>query len=107
MKRDILLKEDGRGIDKKDVAHYINEFFINVGNVNVTDSGDETNSSKGQSNFDGVEGGWTPDSFTVKEVLKVVKEINVSKSSGLQDISSFVIKEVFTILAPQVRYMMN
>ena len=40
-------------------------------------------------------------------MLRVVKDINVSKSSGLQDISSFVIKEVFTVLARQVTHMMN
>ena len=51
--------------------------------------------------------GWKPDSFTRTEVLKVINEINVSKASGLQSISSFIIKEAFRILSLQVTHMMN
>ena len=43
----------------------------------------------------------------MEEVLKIVREINVSKSSGLPNVSSFIIKEAFTILAPQVTHMLN
>ena len=32
-KQDILLKEDGEKVRKEEVAHHINEFFINVGNI--------------------------------------------------------------------------
>ena len=37
----------------------------------------------------------------------MVREINISKSSGLEHISSFIIKEAFSILSPQITYMMN
>ena len=45
--------------------------------------------------------GWGLDQITEAEVLKVVREINVSKSSGLQSISSFIIKEAFGSLPRQ------
>ena len=35
-------------------------------------------------------------------VYKTVKEINVSKSSGIEGISSFIIKEAFQILIQEV-----
>ena len=41
------------------------------------------------------------------EVFKVVKDINISKSSGLDKISSFIIKEAFKILTPEVTHMYN
>ena len=41
------------------------------------------------------------------EVFKLVKEINVSKSSGLDNISSFVVKEAFTALISEVTFMYN
>ena len=96
-------------VGKNEVAHFINDFFINVGKVGDRDDGNVLNKDWYRSvngDSDAVEG-WKTEDFTVEEVLKLVKEINISKSSGLQDISSFVVKEVFTILAPQVTHMMN
>ena len=40
-------------------------------------------------------------------VLKAVQSINISKSSGLNDISSFVVKEVFSILLSQITHLLN
>ena len=48
---------------------------------------------------------WTFAKLTTIEVYKIVKSINVCKSSGLTNISSFVLKEVFLILIEQVTYM--
>ena len=41
------------------------------------------------------------------EVLRVTKEINIAKSSGLDNISSFIIKELFMVLLTQVTHMLN
>ena len=40
-------------------------------------------------------------------VFKVIKEINISKSSGLENISSFIVKESFMNLVPEVTHMFN
>ena len=40
-------------------------------------------------------------------VLKLVKDINVSKSSGIDNVSSFIIKEAFTYLLKEVTFMFN
>ena len=42
-----------------------------------------------------------------KDVYKVIKDINVSKSSGLDNISSFIVKEAFTALLTEVTFMYN
>ena len=108
-RQDILLKNEGKKLERSEVAHFINDFFINVGKVESTEEPNVSDNARSRAGMevDREEGGWVAEDFTVEEVLKLVKEINVSKSSGMQDISSFIIKEVFTILASQVTYMMN
>ena len=108
-RQDILLKKNGKKVGKKEVAHHINDFFINIGKIPSSN----TRSNKGYTRppvveqSDGADTDWCLENFTVDEVLKVVRDINVSKSSGLDSISSFIIKEAFGILLPQITYMMN
>ena len=45
--------------------------------------------------------------LTEKEVFKVVKDINISKSSGIDNISSHIIKETFLALIPEVTHLFN
>ena len=40
-------------------------------------------------------------------MLRIVNDINISKSSGLDNISSFIMKEAFKVLIPEVTYMYN
>ena len=43
----------------------------------------------------------------MNEVFKLVKDINVSKSSGLHNISSFIVKEAFAVLVEEVTHLFN
>ena len=112
---DILLKNEGAYLDKEEVAHFINDYFINVGNVQLTEeeSSPMADSSAGQGNeLTNQAGGTELDLFSLsrireREVYKIVREINVSKSSGLEGISSFIIKEAFQILVREITFMMN
>ena len=42
-----------------------------------------------------------------KEVYRVVKDINISKSSGLNNGSSFILKEAFLFIIPAITHMFN
>ena len=42
-----------------------------------------------------------------KEVYDIVKEINVSKSSGIDNVSSYVLKIAFKALIPMITRMFN
>ena len=107
-KQNILLTDEGKKVPAPQVAHFINNFFINVGKTNgktvddlksdPVDVNDETESDPPK---------WSFAKFMSMEVFKVVKSINVSKSSGLTNISSLVVKEVFTILLEQVTHLFN
>ena len=107
--RDILLKDDDLKIGREDVAQFINNYFINVGNFSAPEGAPLRNkdtwpqvvedlSSSDLCGFDEV---------LEKEVFDIVKNINVSKSSGLEDISSFIVKEAFKFLIPEITYMYN
>ena len=45
--------------------------------------------------------------LTESEIYKVVKDVNTSKSSGIDNISSLVLKEAFSILTTEMSYMFN
>ena len=116
-KQDILLKHEGRKIDKGETASYINDYFINVGNselryeeeaeINRHDgSGGELDEGDTINNI-GENSILSFTDVTETEVYRVVRDINVSKSSGLTNISSFIIKEAFGMLIPEVAYMYN
>ena len=111
--QDVLLKHNGERVDRSEVAAYINDYFINVGNFKAPTT-NQPDSSSSSSNITAAQTG-TQDSLnrlklseiSEGDVLKIVKEINISKSSGLDNISSFIIKEAFEILLPMVTFMFN
>ena len=106
-RQDILLKDGNKKIDRDKVAHFINDYFINIGrNDMLRDSTDfDAGDSMGDPELTQQE--WSLEKFTETEVFKVVQNINVSKSSGMENISSFVVKEVFTILIAEITHLFN
>ena len=109
-KRDISLKVNGLELEKEDVAHFINDYFINVGNAgNAATHGAPNSFNDTQRTAVEVDSSdvWGFSELRGIEVHRVVNNINISKSSGLQNISSFVIKEAFKILNPEVTKMFN
>ena len=113
-RQDILLKDGDRKVEKEDVAGFINDFFINVGNVSPTEGADISivEETVDQTWNDNVSVGDSPEinefrRISKSEVHRVVKDINVSKSSGLTNISSFIIKEAFLAILPEVTHLFN
>ena len=112
---DILLKDDGHKIDRGEVAHFINNYFINVGKISpVTQGlGGKTVFMLDEESEEGrVMNNTTLDQMGIcevseREVYDIVKTINVAKSSGLDSVNSLVIKTAFKILLPEVTQMFN
>ena len=102
-----MLKDGTNKVGKNEVAHFVNDYFINIGRAAEPSAPAFVRNVDTQGPQVAPVEGWRPEEFTVKEVLKLVTEIHVSKSSGLTNISSYVLKVMFTILAPQVTFMLN
>ena len=118
-RRDIVLQNGKEEIPKNKVAHFINDYFVNIGNPPTTGKDSETTRAPNQDPNDLLsplsvlpsqnvsQDTWSFIKFKGVDVHKVVADINVSKSSGLENISSMVIKECFKILNPQITHMYN
>ena len=103
-RQDINLTHDGVKLPKKQVADHINHYFVNIGKVH---NANPQTPSQPTGNNDDDEIKWSFSELTESDVFKVVRSINVSKSSGLENINSFVVKEVFSILISQITYLFN
>ena len=108
---EIMLKDNNVKVGKDDTAHFINNYFINVGKCDLPSGLHDTvnNPQLLDDSSDG-DGSWVAEELkeiSEIEVFNVVKHINVSKSSGIDNISSFVIKEAFGFLVREVTYMFN
>ena len=118
-KQDILLKEKGVKMDRGEVAGYINNYFINVGNFSKPEGFDcpldNAGTTAAEPSLTGNIANETQENLPhmkfdeLKEVnvYRIVKEINVSKSSGLDNVSSFIVKEAFQSLIPEITHMFN
>ena len=129
VKQDILLKDNETRIGRDEVAHFINEYSINVGRVSapgglcpspvvttpvhsqspisLTTTTTTTLSNCPDSGPISTQGKLAFTRVINREVHNVVRNINTAKSSGLDEVSSFILKKVFTILLPEVTFMMN
>ena len=101
-KQDIRLKDNKNEIERSKTAHFINDYFINIGNVCQSDVSFD-NPPLGSLD----PGAYQLHSVRELEVHKIIKSINITKSSGLDNINSMVIKETFAILLPEVTRMFN
>ena len=103
---------DGEKLLKQDVAHYINTYFINIGKeiggtFPVTHKGDSEDTETIDEGINSNSSLWRFSDILQSEVLKVIKTINTSKLSGIDNVSSMILKDAFTILLTQIVHLFN
>ena len=81
-KQKISLKDKSVKIDEKDLADFINHFFVNVGNTNVS-----AIKKKKRVKVLNAQPKWSPEIFSEREVYEKVQRIKPAKSSGLANVS--------------------
>ena len=95
-------QNSGNEVEETKTANYVNEYFSSIGPKLASmitepwafhDHVSETECPELRTDFE--------------EELKLCKDINVSKSSGIKDIASKVFKSAFMVLIPQLVYMFN
>ena len=92
----------GTDVPSNEVANYINDFFSNIG-PNLASKLSEPLSFQGTPSEEECQELGTD----YEEVLRLCKEINTSKSSGISDIATKIFKCAFLVLIPQLVYLFN
>ena len=93
---------DQSEIEEGEVADYVNGFFSSIGPKLASKMKEPWRFFGTRNPID------CPEVRTdFEEVVDLCKEINVSKSSGFQNISSKIFKNVFMVLIPQLVYLFN
>ena len=113
--RSIFLMDGEAKVKREEVAHFINDYFINVGKLGIQIPSQTTNIDDSMSYSGEVEDTVSGEEINMldlnevseKEVYNIVKEINVSKSSGIDNVSSYVLKVAFKALIPMITRMFN
>ena len=105
-KREIVVHEfidtvTGNIIKQDDICDFLNNYYVNIGNANA----DGTNIPK--PNWHIHDDGFTFEHVTLKEMLDLVKEIDVHKDSCVYGISTYVLKEGFKVILQQLQYLFN
>ena len=103
-KNDILLKDDnGYDIENNETANYVNKFFTNIGK-NLANKIDKTAWNYLEKiNDTSIESIKTD----FEEILQICKEIETSKSSGINFLSSRILKDAFMVIIPQIVFIFN
>ena len=90
-------------IDVTDTANYINRFFSEVG----PKLAEKLKESDWQNTMDPVHSTFNLNPTNSDDVRKLVKQICLFKASGIDHLSTKVLKDAFLILTDQITYMFN
>ena len=105
-----------------ETADFINDYFINVGNpptqshtlrrCKKSKSRSKPSAKKdrvpGQQHpIDDTQPPWSLTKFTEEEVLKVIKDIEINKSSGIEHLNNRVLKSILKVLTSQLTFIFN
>ena len=90
-------------IDVIDTANYINRFFHEVG----PKLAEKLQDSDWQNTMDPVHSTFNLNRNNSDDVHKLVKQICLFKASGIDNLSTKVLKDAFFILTDQITYMFN
>ena len=104
--------DNNKRVGEEDTADYIQKFFINVGNAKNDGTKQNPRCNFSAGNSDPVISRNNLDNGSLqrvdnREVLRLVKNININKSSGIKDISSTVLKEAVITLITPLTYLYN
>ena len=102
-----LLDDEGLSLTLEESCTYMNDYLTSFGVDlkrqfgNVHDTGPHSFSSYDQ--------GTLAYEYEIKteDIISVLKDIDINKGSGLDYLPSFVIKDAFLSILPQIRYLMN
>ena len=117
-KGNITLLHENVEVEKLEVANFINTYFVNVGNqVPGSDTHNTITENKIPQPIENqkidmedkkeITEDFSLEQISNEQVLKLVKDINITKSSGISDLSSKLLKEAFKALSKYLTFLFN
>ena len=105
----ILLHDNNNmAIQNLNIAEYMNNFFANLGNVNRAPIDIEEEEEMSQNpDLDHLDNDFTLDLVTKFEIDALTRKINISKSSGIELLSSRLLKDSFHIMGDKLAFLYN
>ena len=101
----ITLTSNGKAIEEKETANFINDYFTSIGpNLDklIQNNSNSLNNVLLQHNKIMEDIRTNQD-----EVIKLCKAVQICKSSGIQNLSSLILKDAFLALPEQLTYIFN
>ena len=98
----LIDQNTGNKVAEQDTANFINYYFANIG-PNLAANLNEPWSYTGITMTEAFD----LKVFTQEEVIKIIKNIDTSKSSGVQYFSTSVLKDAFLVLPYHLTFIMN
>ena len=96
-------KNIGNPVSHNEISEYINDFFINIG-PNLA----RKFQTEWVDDLQNVENCMLCEfEFIEREIIEVIKEIDIHKSSSIDIMSTRVFKDAFECLVPQLTHMFN
>ena len=96
---------DGEMLEEANIPNYANEFFTNIGTNTIHDTGFEID----EWTYNGLElpGNFRLQNITIENVLSEIKNLKITKPSGIDNISTKIIRDALWILAYQFTWLLN
>ena len=99
-----LIDENGNDIEGNAAAEYMNEYYATAGyNLLENFNTNWTPNAHMYKDYDGFQF----EEISEYEILKLVQDINISKSSAYKELSSRLFKDAFLVLIKEVTYLFN
>ena len=90
----------GRIIQQDMVVDFLNEYYANIGMANMVGENRRPDWTENDP-------GYYFDEVTLKEVVTLVKEIDIGKDCCIEGISTSILKQGFSVITKQLQYLFN
>ena len=100
----VLSELDGTVLENQDAANYMNQFYVNAGSKLAEKFDNEWSKEECKINVNST---FKFDFITEDQITKLVKNIDICKSSAVENLSSRILKDSFEVLTLELTQLYN
>ena len=95
----------GIPVDTNEIPDYINNFFVNIG-LDLENDNNLDNNNRDNIFLLDLQKHEIPDMVVTEDILpSIIQNINIFKSSSIENVNTTVLKDAFIVIIPQLVYM--